>query len=263
MTVFPTDINLEKKPRRRRRRNRKGRTVTIERIDDNSDTNSCTSSSTSSSSQHGCRKVRQNRDNDLIVPELSYQEQSMYVAMDCEMVGIGEYGRVSSLARVTIVDWNYNIILDQFIRQNEPVTDYRTYVSGIKPDDLTNENAIDILTCRQIVLDILKDKCLIGHALKNDLNVLGIQHPWQLIRDTAKYEPFMKIRFINDGILWPRKLKDLCYEKLNITIQEQTHSAYEDAMSALKLYQLVRTKWEKVMNYKISKTAQIVSNMTN
>jgi RNA exonuclease 4 len=199
----------------------------------------------------------------LVVPELSAEEQATYVAMDCEMVGIGENGRQSSLARVTIVDWNYNTILDKFIRQTEPVTDYRTYVSGITPDDLTSNNAIDLEACREMVLTILKNKCLIGHALKNDLAVLRIRHPWQRMRDTAKYEPFMKVRFIEDGILWPRKLKDLCDEKLKLTIQVQTHSPYEDAVSALKLYQLVRTKWEKVMDYKIRKTAEIESVSRN
>merc|ERR1719174_2280295 len=105
---------------------------------------------------------------------------------------------------------------------------------------------------------MIDGKILIGHALKNDLRVLGITHPWYETRDTAKYDPFMKIRF-NDNILWPRKLKDLAYENLKRDIQREgePHSAYEDAAAAMDLYRLVRRKWEKVMDYKINKTRHI------
>ena len=98
-----------------------------------------------------------------------------------------------------------------------------------------------------------------GHALKNDLAALRIHHPWQDTRDTAKYEPFMKTRF-DDGVLWPRKLRDLCKEKLGTDIQEfgKAHSPIEDATSALDLYKSVRNKWEKTMQYKINKTNEIM-----
>merc|ERR1712232_922437 len=112
--------------------------------------------------------------------------------------------------------------------------------------------------CRQRVKSMIDGKILIGHALKNDLRALQITHPWQSIRDTAKYEPFMKTRF-DDNVLWPRKLKELAQEKLRRTIQRdgEPHSAYEDAAAAMDLYRSVRRKWEKVMDYKIKKTREI------
>ena len=189
-------------------------------------------------------------------PQLTLEEQSQYVAMDCEMVGVGNNGFKSALARVTVVDWNGQVLLDEFIRPDRPVTDYRSFVSGITASDL--DNAGDLESCRQKVLQLLRGKILVGHALKNDLMALNIRHPWYMTRDTAKYEPFMKVRF-DDGILWPRKLKDLCQEKLQKEIQQpgQPHSPYEDAVAALDLYKKVRRKWEKVMDYKISKTKEI------
>ena len=178
--------------------------------------------------------------------------------MDCEMVGVGMGGCKSALARVTLVDWNCCVVYDKFVLPAVPVTDYRTFVSGITAADL-EENAIDRETCRQHVRTLLQGKILVGHALKNDLHALCITHPWQDTRDTAKYEPFMKVRFVEDGILWPRKLSELCHEKLNLDIQQpgMPHSAYEDAVAALQLYKSVRPKWEKVMTYKIQKTAAI------
>lgn len=188
--------------------------------------------------------------------QLSAEEEAKYVAVDCEMVGVGNEGMKSALARVTIVDWNGQIMFDEFVKPDLPVTDYRTFVSGITEQYL--EGAMDLECCRSQVSKILEGKILIGHALKNDLSALRIYHPWQMTRDTAKYSPFMKVRF-GDGILWPRKLKDLCAEKLHRNIQEPgaPHSAYEDAVAAMELYKLVRTKWEKAMKYKINKTKEI------
>jgi len=206
-----------------------------------------------------------------------------YVAMDCEMVGIGLKGHQSMLARVTIIDWDCKTLLDTFVKPTSEITDYRTFVSGIVPENLVetkestassssscdsssttsilNVSLIDIETCRQKVMKILQGKVLVGHALKNDLHALNITHPWYETRDTAKYEPFMKVRF-DDGVLWPRKLKDLVNEKLNnhenFQIPGKPHSAYEDAKAALDVYRCAQHKWEKAMEYKIKKTKQIM-----
>jgi len=196
-------------------------------------------------------------------PQLSLEEKEHYVAIDCEMVGTGIDGQRSSLARVVVIDWDGKTLLDLYVRQCSEVTDYRTFVSGITEDDLSSENAVEKEDCRQQVLDVLKDKILVGHALKNDLHALGIVHPWQQVRDTAKYEPFMKVRF-DDGVLWPRKLKDLAKEKLGLDIQEvgRSHCPLEDAQTALDLYKKTRNKWEKAMEYKIKMPMDIQRQAT-
>jgi len=150
------------------------------------------------------------------------------------MVGVGLDGQQSELARVTIIDWNGNILLDEYIKPDREVTDYRTFVSGITEQHLMQETTLDIQSCRSMVSEKIKDKILIGHALKNDLHALGISHPWHQTRDTAKYKPFMKIRY-DDGILWPRKLKELAHERLHREVQTEgkCHSPYEDALTAL------------------------------
>eukprot|EP00526_Cylindrotheca_closterium_P015306 CAMPEP_0113640844 /NCGR_PEP_ID=MMETSP0017_2-20120614/21437_1 /TAXON_ID=2856 /ORGANISM="Cylindrotheca closterium" /LENGTH=258 /DNA_ID=CAMNT_0000552147 /DNA_START=139 /DNA_END=912 /DNA_ORIENTATION=+ /assembly_acc=CAM_ASM_000147 len=169
-------------------------------------------------------------------------EESKFLALDCEMVGIGENGHTSSIARVTVVDWDGNALFDEYIQQDQPVTDYRTFVSGITPQDL-EDATLSLEECRNMVLQLLQNHILVGHALKNDLKALDISHPWWLTRDTAKFEPFMKVRF-DDGILWPRKLKELVSEKLHqeIQIEGKPHSPYEDALAALDLYRSVRPK---------------------
>ena len=193
---------------------------------------------------------------------ISDEEKDRYVALDCEMVGVGHGGQQSALARVTLINWDAEILLDCFVRPDCEVVDYRTFVSGITKEDLESEYAISMDECQWMVADMLYNKVLVGHALKNDLHALGISHPWYDTRDTAKYEPFMKVRFDN-GILWPRKLKELAKEKLGRDIQlpGQPHSAYEDALGALDLYKKNRAKWEKAMEYKLNKTRQI-ENLT-
>ncbi|VEU34052.1 unnamed protein product [Pseudo-nitzschia multistriata] len=202
------------------------------------------------------KQQKQNKNNNAD-HEVSPEEQSRYLAMDCEMVGVGFGGKRSSVARVTLVDWDGRIVYDEFVRQEEEVTDYRTFVSGITPLDV-EDATLTLEECRLEVQSMIADKILVGHALKNDMRALGLTHHWMATRDTAKYEPFMQTRF-EDNILWPRKLKELALEKLERKIQRdgEPHSAYEDAAAAMDLYRLVRRKWEKVMDYKIKKTREI------
>ncbi|GKY99629.1 hypothetical protein MPSEU_000917000 [Mayamaea pseudoterrestris] len=186
--------------------------------------------------------------------------QSRIYAMDCEMVGVGTDGLDSCLARATVIDYDGNVVYDQFVQPSQHVTDYRTHVSGIREQDLCG--AIDLETCRAQVMELLQDHILVGHALKNDLQALGMTHSWQEMRDTAKYEPLMKRRSEHNQTLWPRKLRDLALEHLKYDIQlpGKPHSPYEDALAALDLYKKHWRKWEKVMDYKIQRTNEIVKS---
>lgn len=196
------------------------------------------------------------------VEALTLKDHAQYVALDCEFVGTGPGGFTSALARVSIVDYNHKILMDTYVKVNEPVTDYRTFVSGITQEHLESDLAMDRDNCIDVVQKILQGKILIGHGLKTDLAVLGIHHPWYYTRDTAKYEPFMKKQ--NKGsypnaLPRPRKLKDLALTKLNRVIQKDgvPHCSIEDAIAALDLYKKARLKWEKVMQYKIQRTIEI------
>ena len=184
--------------------------------------------------QHQPNKMDDDDDDALFHDCLTWKEKSRYVALDCEMVGVGDDGIRSALARVSIVDWNGTCLLDTIVKVKEPVTDYRTFVSGITQDDLESKKAMDYNHVRSIVKSILHGKILIGHALKNDLAVLQLQHPWYDTRDTAKYKPFMKE--IKKEVMGPRKLKEIVLENLGMTIQHSSHSSMEDSISVLLLY---------------------------
>ncbi|XP_046406474.1 RNA exonuclease 4 [Ischnura elegans] len=158
------------------------------------------------------------------------------VALDCEMVGIQD-GNESMLARVSIVNSKGQTLYDTFVKPTEPVVDYRTNVSGVRPSDL--ENGQDFQLVQTTVANMIKGRILVGHALKNDMQVLYLSHPRRKTRDTSKYKPF---REINQGRT--PSLKKLAQEILGVTLQSGEHSSVEDARAAMQLYNMYRKQWE-------------------
>jgi len=190
------------------------------------------------------------------VERISEEEKEKYIAIDCEMVSVRG---ISTLARVSIVNWYGDTIFNTFVRVEEEVTDYLTFVSGIRQADIESEDAMSFEDCQDAVLEIFRGKVVVGHALRNDFIALNIMHPWHLLRDTAKYEPFMKSCPLEPNVLVPKKLKVLAKNKLDMIIQEdgKEHCSIEDATAAMELYKKARGKWENAMQWKLRKTNSI------
>eukprot|EP00467_Chlorarachnion_reptans_P009713 CAMPEP_0114500464 /NCGR_PEP_ID=MMETSP0109-20121206/7978_1 /TAXON_ID=29199 /ORGANISM="Chlorarachnion reptans, Strain CCCM449" /LENGTH=239 /DNA_ID=CAMNT_0001678127 /DNA_START=90 /DNA_END=809 /DNA_ORIENTATION=+ len=161
--------------------------------------------------------------------------------MDCEMVGVGDNGTRSILARCSIVNFRGEVLYDKFIKPMEKVTDYRTHVSGIRPKDINGPHAITLRQCQTEVAELLDRRILVGHAVDNDLSCLLLSHPKHLTRDTAYYKPLCPKR--------PKSLKKLSQVVLNKTIQTGEHSSVEDAQCTLEIYKVVMDEWEKSMSH--------------
>ena len=176
-----------------------------------------------------------------------------YLALDCEMCGT--LTGKSACARVVLVDWKGRTVLDEYVKPREEVTDYRTFVSGITAENLVDAPDLDVV--REKVKELIEGKILVGHGLSNDLECLNLEHPWEMIRDTAYYEPFMKNHF---GQMRPRKLKELAEEKLQreIQVDGQAHSPTEDAIAALDLYKSHRPRWEACMASQVKEGQRIM-----
>ncbi|CAL8303893.1 unnamed protein product [Lota lota] len=159
------------------------------------------------------------------------------VAMDCEMVGVGPDGEDSILARVSIVNLFGKLIYDRFVKPTEEVTDYRTAVSGVRPEDV--KDGEDMKTVQKEVGEILEGRILVGHAIHNDLKVLFLDHPKKKIRDTQKYKPFRQTVKSSRP-----SLKVLCREVLNVKVQQGEHSSVQDAQATMRLYTMVKKHWE-------------------
>jgi RNA exonuclease 4 len=173
------------------------------------------------------------------------------VALDCEMVGVGPGGRISVLARVSVVDYYGRKIFDSFVRVEERVTDYRTHVSGVTEHDLKGPKAMDFGMVRKNVKQLLKNKIIVGHGLENDLRALKIEqdHLWYNIRDSAtQYQPYLRVD--QYGQLKPRRLRDLAWYFLGIVIQQEgkPHDSLEDARAAMALYRHAQPNWDYEMD---------------
>ena len=106
---------------------------------------------------------------DGLVKAAGFQGQTRVLGMDCEMVGVGRDGQDSILARVSIVNHFGHVLYDKFVAPREKVTDYRTAVSGVRPEDL--EGAPEFKQVQAEVAELIKDRILVGHALHHDLKV--------------------------------------------------------------------------------------------
>ncbi|GAQ83801.1 hypothetical protein KFL_001620210 [Klebsormidium nitens] len=170
------------------------------------------------------------------------------VAMDCEMVGVGDDGVRSILARVCLVNAHGNVLYDKHVQPLERVTDYRTHVSGVRAKDL-KKTAEEFFQVQKEVAALLKDRIVVGHALQNDMQALLLSHPKRFIRDTSKYAPLRK-----HGR--PRALRHLAEEILGLRIQAGEHSPVDDARAALYIYLKFKKDWEQSLLPKKQKRIQ-------
>ena len=168
------------------------------------------------------------------------KEIGKYIAMDCEFVGVGPEGKESALARISIVNYFGHVVLDEFVKPREKVVEWRTWVSGIKPEHM--KNAITFKEAQKKTADILEGRILVGHALKHDLEALMLSHPKSLLRDTSRHLPFRRLYAKGKT----PSLKKLTKEVLKISIQEGEHSSVEDARATMLLYKKEKTEFEKI-----------------
>ncbi|KAI5840704.1 ribonuclease H-like domain-containing protein [Morchella snyderi] len=170
----------------------------------------------------------------------SRTEVGKYVAIDCEMVGVGgAENERNALARVSIVNFHGHLVMDTFVKPKEPVTDWRTWISGVSPANM--KTAITFEEAQKKVSDSLQDRILVGHAVHHDLEALMLSHPKRDIRDTSRHPAFRKM---SQGRT--PGLKKLTKEILGYEIQGGEHSSIEDARACMSLYRLQKDSFESL-----------------
>ncbi|EGN92779.1 hypothetical protein SERLA73DRAFT_190636 [Serpula lacrymans var. lacrymans S7.3] len=178
----------------------------------------------------------------MVLGQLEYtsaqQAPGKYLALDCEMVGVGTDGEESSLARVSLVNYYGAVQLDEFVRQRERVVDYRTQWSGIRPADMVKAKPFQEI--QKKVAELLKDRILVGHAVHNDLKVLLLSHSRHITRDTQQYASKFKVMNTNRPAL-----RNLVKQEVGVTIQGGEHSSVTDARATMAVFRIHRKEWEK------------------
>lgn len=167
------------------------------------------------------------------------KELTKYLALDCEMVGVGINGLESILARVCIVNSHGAVLYDEYVSSPERVVDFRTKYSGIRPKHLHSSRSKPFKDVQKEVSDIIDNRIVVGHSLENDFKALMLNHAFLLRRDTAKYRPFQRAKSK------PHALRHLVKAIFGLEIQSGEHDPAEDARSALMLYMHVKKEWEQ------------------
>ena len=57
-------------------------------------------------------------------------DKDNFLAMDCEMVGVGSDGKRSVLARCSVVNYDEEVVYDKFVQCVEHITDFREYTTS-------------------------------------------------------------------------------------------------------------------------------------
>ncbi|XP_069140825.1 uncharacterized protein [Argopecten irradians] len=197
---------------------------------------------------------KKTQDTNPLVKEGISKGLTKAMALDCEFVGIGANSKQNMLARVSLVNHFGHCVYDTFVKPQEEVTDYRTWVSGVREEDLLT--GVEFSEACKTLAEMIKGRVLVGHALKNDLKVLYLSHPKKLIRDTSKYKPF---RQMFDGKT--PSLKKLTAKVLDIDVQEGEHSSVQDAQATMRLYTMYKQKWEKELALKNPKRQKKLKNL--
>lgn len=102
-------------------------------------------------------------------------QKKKLVAVDCEMC---ETASGMALARVSLIDEDSNVILDELVLPDEPITNYLTEYSGITPEMMANTTTSLRRAQKHVRKFVDHDVILVGHGLHNDLKALKLTHPY-------------------------------------------------------------------------------------
>lgn len=176
------------------------------------------------------------------VPDAEIEKGSMtagrdVLALDCEMVKTE--GDNFELARISMINWSGEVVLDELVKPSRPVIDYLTAYSGMSKE-LLHPVTTTMEDIQKKMLDILTPRSvLIGHSLNSDLTALKLTHPF--IVDTTIIYPHPRGPPLKCGLKW------LSQKYLGREIQKSTagHDSVEDARAVLDLVKMKCEKGER------------------
>ncbi|GAA5807231.1 hypothetical protein MFLAVUS_000586 [Mucor flavus] len=159
------------------------------------------------------------------------------VALDCEM---GYTTAGMELIRLTAVDQDMKVLLDELVLPSNMIIDLNTAYSGIKTLEGVKYD-LDGLR-KELFKYIDQDTIIVGHGLENDMNALRIIHT--KIIDTVALFPH------KSGLPYRNSLRGLSSAVLKKFIQTGTdgHDSFEDARVCIELLQAFIEKQDKLKN---------------
>ncbi|GMH44815.1 hypothetical protein BSKO_12767 [Bryopsis sp. KO-2023] len=149
------------------------------------------------------------------------------VAVDCEMC---DSANGKELTRMSLVDENGKVLVDELVKPENTITDYLTPYSGITAEMLKNVKTTLRDAQEMFLKHVSRETLLVGHSVENDLKAMQILH--FKILDTVVMYPHPK------GFPSRSSLKMLSDKYLHRKIQNGAHDSVVDALAALDLVKM-------------------------
>ncbi|KAI5958042.1 hypothetical protein KGF57_002850 [Candida theae] len=158
--------------------------------------------------------------------------QSRIFALDCEFCKASD---IHVLTRISLIDFDGNVVFDELVKPVEEITDYVTRYSGITKELLEDVNT-SIEQIQHLFLEtVFQEDILVGHSLESDLRVMKITH--ENIVDTAITYEHARGPPSKPSLRWLAKT----FLGREIQAGEDSgngHSSIEDAKACLDLVKL-------------------------
>lgn len=147
-------------------------------------------------------------------------EADNILALDCEMVYTT---KGMELGRISLVNFEGNVVYDAVVRPSSPVVDYVTEFSGLTEQMM--KNAVTTLQDVQTTLQkmITPNTILVGHSLHNDLRVLKFAH-FKILDVGVVLQPLRSLRHLAEIYLQKRMIGN-----------SFGHCCAEDAITSMEL----------------------------
>lgn len=160
--------------------------------------------------------------------------KSPMFGLDCEMCRTSK--AENELARVSIVDENYESVYETLVRPSNPIIDYLTPWSGITKELMEPVTKTLAEVQKEVAAVLPSDAILVGQSLNCDLSAMKIMHPYVI--DTSVIFNMTGDRNRKS------KLQALAKTFLGEEIQMNKcgHSSIEDSTTSLKLTKLKLSK---------------------
>ncbi|KAL4891095.1 ribonuclease H-like domain-containing protein, partial [Aspergillus ambiguus] len=165
-------------------------------------------------------------------------EKRQAIVIDCEMVEVE--GRRNELASLSAIDFlTGEVLIDNLVCPVSTVTDWRSDVSGVKPDAMelavaTNQALYGWQEARQALwIHADSETVFVGHSLNHDLDVLGILHhrvvDSSILTSQATFPECPPNRPLKR--LWALKKLTKAFLGCDIHTSLEGHSSLEDAFA--------------------------------
>ena len=207
--------------------------------------------------RHSSPSVRQRAESSHYEQHHSKASTKNVVAIDCEMVRCvpdekwlenarkRNKKRVAVAVRCAIVDYDLQVIYNEFICPPMEVKDWQGYHRSHHQEQV--KEGTPFYNAREIVRKLLRGKLVVVHHFYHDFDAIQICSviPKDNIRDTSTFKPLRNKA--GEDVTKPYvKLTKLAKAILGLRIQKtKPHDPVEDAKAAMELYKVVEQEWEE------------------